>query len=221
MVPFKFRSSSVQVPFEFRLSFACVDWTKILYRFRIFVVTLLFPYFLVLNVIHHSAFINLITKPILNEDDYDLKLVSTELMADNLQFTLYLSETHAILLGIQLNFTKSSLKQVIEKCLRVFDQYKIEPNVAILCTDISPPVMQLLSSTSQNSHWQMMDCTMWAEKFVIISSIATDLHDTEAITHLDPFVVPAIYFSDDENQIQKLLNAGNTTMQIIHRIQQK
>lgn len=62
---------------------------------------------------------------------------------------------------------------------------------------------------------------MWAEKLVIISNNATDFHDTEASRHLDPFVVLAIYFSGDENQIQKLLNVGNTTVQFMHSIQQK
>ncbi|KAI9365597.1 hypothetical protein BD770DRAFT_405979 [Pilaira anomala] len=152
----------------------------------------------VLNIIQNSDFINLITQSVLNEDDRNLVLTSTELLANDFHLSLYLSVSHAILLGIQPNVTRMSLKQAIGKSLRVFEQYKIQPS---------------------NSHWQITKCTMWAEKFVIISNDATFFHDAEACKHLDPLVVLAIYFSGDENQIEKLLNVGNTTMQFMHSIQ--
>ncbi|KAI9475673.1 MAG: hypothetical protein EXX96DRAFT_574173 [Benjaminiella poitrasii] len=174
----------------------------------------------VLNIIQNLDFINLITQSVLNEDDRNLVLTSAELLANNFHLILYLSESHAILLGIQPNVTRMSLKQAIGKSLRVFEQYKIQPSVFILCTNtISPSLQPLLSSTSQNSHWQITKCSMWAEKFVIISNDATFLHDAEACKHLDPLVVLVIYFSGDENQIEKLLNVGNTTMQFVHSIQ--
>jgi hypothetical protein len=112
------------------------------------------------------------------------------------------------------------LKQAISKRLEVYERYKTQPHEAIFCTNtISPSVQPLSSATSQNFYWQIIDCPMWAEKFVIISNNDTNLDNTEASRHLDPFVVLVIYFSGDEDQIQKLLNLDSTTMQFMHSIQ--
>jgi hypothetical protein len=68
----------------------------------------------------------------------------------------------------------------------------------------------------QNHHWQTLNSTVWAEKCLVISKDGINFSEDEANQHLDPLVVLASYFSDDEEQKLKLRNIGDPTMQLIH-----
>lgn len=120
-----------------------------------------------------------------------------------------MAQPRAILLEIQSNITKMSMKQSVKKCLEIFYRFDIQPLLVILCIDkISSSVRPMLSPTLENSHWQIFDSTVWAEKCLIILKDAISFSEDES-NELDPLVVFAIYFSDDKMQKQKLRDIGN------------
>jgi hypothetical protein len=178
--------------------------------------------FLVVNVVQNSGFINLVTKSVLNEDGRHFVYSSTELWANGSCFIVYLARpeftSHAIVLEIQTEVTKISMKRSIEKCLQLYNQFKVQPCLVILCIGTISLSESFLSPTSQNTCWKTMDCTAWAEKCLIISKDAIDLSDNEINQHLDPLVVLSVYFSNDEIQKQKLQDIGDSTIQLLHTI---
>ncbi|KAI8647803.1 hypothetical protein BD408DRAFT_407834 [Parasitella parasitica] len=68
----------------------------------------------------------------------------------------------------------------------------------------------------QNSHWQILDSSVWAKKCLVISKDGINFSKDEANKHLDSLVVFALYFSEDEEQKLKLRNIGDPTMQFTH-----
>lgn len=107
------------------------------------------------------------------------------------------------------------MKQSVKKCLEVFYRFDIQPLLVILCVDkISSTVRSLLSPSLENSHWQIFNSTVWAEKCLIILKDAINSSEDES-NKLDPLVAFTIYFSDDELQKQKLRDSGNPFMRDI------
>lgn len=153
----------------------------------------------------------------MKEDGLTFSFVRVEFLADGSYFILYQAQSSAMLLEIQPNVTKISLKRSIEKCLEIQNHIDVQPFLVLLCTDKIPmSVKSILSPDLQNPHWQTLNSTVWAEKCLVISKYVISFSEDEASQHLDPLVVLALYFSDDEEQKLKLLNIGDSTMQLIH-----
>ncbi|KAI9363286.1 hypothetical protein BD770DRAFT_407629 [Pilaira anomala] len=161
------------------------------------------------------AFIKLLAESIIKKDCPNFSFVQLEFLGNGSYFVLYMAQSRSILLEIQSKITKISMKKSVEKCLEIFYRFDIQPSLVILCTDkISSSVRSLLSPTLENSHRQMFESTVWAEKYLIILKNAINLSEDES-NKLDPLVVFAIYFSDDEMQKQKLRYIGNPIMRDI------
>jgi hypothetical protein len=148
---------------------------------------------------------------------------ATEIVADGSYFILYLPQpqftSYAIILEIQANVTDISMRRSIEKCLHVYDRFGIEPYLVLLCTDtVSLSVKSLLSPTLQNPYWLTLGFTIWAKECLIISKDAIDFNNSKTDQHLDPLVVLATYFSDDEEQKHKLKNIDDPTIQLLQVI---
>lgn len=158
----------------------------------------------------------------LNEDGHHFVYSSTELWANGSCFTVYLPRPEfmslAIVLEIQTKVTKVSLKQSIEKCLQLYNQFKVQPCLVILCTGTISLPESFLSPSLQNTCWKTMECSAWAEKCLIVSNDAVDLSDNEINERLDPLMVLSVYFSNDEIQKQKLQVIGDSTIQLLHTI---
>ncbi|KAI8079370.1 hypothetical protein BDF21DRAFT_399448 [Thamnidium elegans] len=170
---------------------------------------------LVVKVLQSSTFIKLLTESIIKKDCPNFSFVQVEFLGNGSYFVLYMAQSCAILLEIQSNITKISMKQSAKKCLEIFYRFDIQHLLVILCTDkISSSVRSLLSATLENSHWQILDSTVWAEKCLIVLKDAINSSEDES-NKLDPLVVFAIYFSDDKMQKQKLRDAGNPIMRDI------
>jgi hypothetical protein len=91
-------------------------------------------FFLVSRIVQHSNSIDLVTKSIMIENESVFRLVREEILADSTNFILYQAPSNAILLEIQPNITKVSLKQSIEKCLEVQSNVDTQLFLVILCT---------------------------------------------------------------------------------------
>jgi hypothetical protein len=154
----------------------------------------------------------LLTESIIKKGCPNFSFVQVEFLVNDSYFFLYIAQSCAILLEIQSNITKISMKQSVKKCLEVFYRFEIQPLLVILCTDkISSSVRSLLSPTLENSHRQIFDSTVWAEKCLIILKDTINLSEDE-LNKLDPLAVFAIYFSDDNMQKQKPRDIGNPIM---------
>ncbi|ORE12193.1 hypothetical protein BCV71DRAFT_283522, partial [Rhizopus microsporus] len=139
---------------------------------------------LVIKVFQSPKFIQLLAESIIKKDCPSFSFVQVELLGNGSYFALYMAQSCAILLEIQSNITKISMKQSVKKCLEVFYRFDIQPLLVILCVD-------KISSSC-----------------IIILKDAIDSIEDEP-NKLDPLVVFAIYFSNDEIQKQKLRDIGN------------
>ncbi|KAI7901158.1 uncharacterized protein BX663DRAFT_487747 [Cokeromyces recurvatus] len=146
------------------------------------------------KVLQNPKLIELLAGSIIKKDCPSFSFVQVEFSGNDSYFVLYMAQSCAILLEIQSNLTKNSMKQSVEKCLEVFYRFDIQPLLVILCTDkISSSVRLLLLPTLENSHRQMFNSTVWAEKCLIILKDAINLSEDES-NKLDPLAVFAIYF---------------------------
>ncbi|KAI9475870.1 MAG: hypothetical protein EXX96DRAFT_574972 [Benjaminiella poitrasii] len=172
----------------------------------------------IIKVFQSPTFIKLLAESIIKKDCPSFSFVQVEFLGNGSYFVLYMAQSCAILLEIQSNITKISMKQSVKKCLEVFYRFDIQPLLVILCVDkISSTVRSLLSPSLENSHWQIFNSTVWAEKCLIILKDALNSSSSEdELNKLDPLVAFTIYFSDDELQKQKLRDTGNPFMRDIH-----
>ena len=98
-----------------------------------------FEYFtdssLVIKVFQSPKFIQLLAESIIKKDCPSFSFVQVELLGNGSYFALYMAQSCAILLEIQSNITKISMKQSVKKCLEVFYRFDIQPLLVILCVD--------------------------------------------------------------------------------------
>ncbi|CAO3687992.1 unnamed protein product [Rhizopus stolonifer] len=106
------------------------------------------------------------------------------------------------------------MKQSVEKYLEVVDRFDIQPLLVVLSDKISSIVRLMLSPTLEKPHWQTLNSTIWAEKYLIISKDAISFSEEEA-SKLDLLEVFTLYFFGNEKQRQKLRDISNPMMKHI------
>lgn len=97
--------------------------------------------------------IDLVTQSVLGENSNGYTHTRTEILGKESYNILYLPqsstqlESFAIILGIDMNVTRESMKRSIEFCLQVNQRFNIDPILVLLCTDkISLSVKNILST---------------------------------------------------------------------------
>ncbi|RCH84717.1 hypothetical protein CU098_009395, partial [Rhizopus stolonifer] len=140
-------------------------------------------------IVRHSDFIDLVVKSIMNKDRSTFSFVREEILADGSYFILYQAQSDAILLEIQPNITKVSLKRSIEKCLEV-----------------------------QNHIWMLNFFSLFFVLARFHCQEGISFSEDESNQNLDPLIILALYFSDNEEQKMKLRNIGDSTMQLLHTL---
>lgn len=74
----------------------------------------------------------------------------------------------------------------------------------------------MLSPYPQNTLWKELNSTVWAKKCLFTDKEGISFSEDENNQNLDPLMVLTLYFSNDENQKQKLRSIGDPTLQLIH-----
>ena len=164
----------------------------------------------------HSSVVNLVTGSILKVDGHLSYSGEEIILADDLHFVVYLprqgSTSFGVVLAIQEVLTEVSVKRSIEKCLLVQSQYALHTYLLFFCDTVSPSVQPFLSPTLDNPYWLTLDCSIWAEKCIVISNDAVDGKFT-----YDPMTILAMYIFNNKEQIRKL-ESTDPTVQLLHTI---
>lgn len=170
--------------------------------------------FLATKLLQSTVFFSLLAESILKKDYANFSFIRRKFLVDA-YFTLYMSQSHAVLLEIQLNVTKASIKCSVEKYLEVIDRHDIQPFLVILTDKASSSVRTMLLPISGKPHWQILNSTVWAKNYLIFSKDSISFSEDEA-SKFDPLMTFIFYFFGWWNRDKKLWNIGNPMIEHIY-----
>lgn len=114
-----------------------------------------------IDLLLDSRVIDIVTQLVLGEKSNRYTHTMTEILGKESCNILYLPqsstqiEPFAIILGIEMNVTRETMKRSIEFCLQVNQRFNIDPVLVLLCADtISMPVKNLLSTNLEHPQRQ-------------------------------------------------------------------
>lgn len=125
-------------------------------------------------------------------------------------------ESFAIILGIEMNVNRESMKRSIEFCLQVNQKFNIDPILVLLCTDkISLSVKNILSINLENPQWQQLRNIFWAEKCLFIFKNSIENNSVEKEQYFDPLVALTWYLASNSKEMNwELRKRTDSTIQL-------